>query len=228
MAGMFSRHLLRNGIASVCAFIIMCGAWAGSAPTRYFENSLYGFSVELPANWSQVPEDAVRSLIELTGKKHIVAVFRAPGSPDWYANPSVVIEYYPKVARNISSPVTDDQFLVLADKITKKISASGIQAQIESSSMPPHMKEATAERLRITGVSDPQVDLVKRTVWFEANTTLDEVPGYTWYGVRVFPSGAAVSIAYSTNNDGSLEAAALFRQFHLSLRSLHTGPRSAP
>lgn len=224
-----SKQSLKN--LGLCLFVSMIGSvgWAHAATTQYFESQEYGFSVELPSKWEQVPEDVLKSEIKLSGRRNIKAVFQAPGGEVWFAHPSVAIEFFPRVEQQGGAPITDEEFLSLVGQLMKKLNADSISSQLKNStSLTQPMKDTVAKSLRVKGVSGPQIDLTRKTLWYELDTTVNGVPHYLWYGARVFSSGAAVAVAYSIKNDGSVESDAFFRQFHLSLRSLQSVRENSP
>ena len=171
---MVNREPNRKPLSMSCALLLCWVATAGSvaAAAAPHHRATYGYTLDVPADWVQVPDESVKELlaaVQQPGQKSAIiydAAFQPKANPEWLQHPYVLIQVMPYRNVGVNRQLRESEF----ESVVKAITGQNLQKEIEEKG-----SAAMREMISDISVGRPQLDAPNRRFYWQIDSTVQDV-----------------------------------------------------
>jgi hypothetical protein len=167
------------------------GGGAGPATSTRYTSLRWGFSVEVPAGWKQVPtdvlNDATAAMQKPGGKLVMDAAFQPAGSGRWLSYPYAMVEVIPYSQMGLHGELPESQF----GDLVKSLTGTDVYKKVDE------MVSTTMRgKLSDMGVHDATLDAPNRRFRYSISMTVAGAGRIEGESTAYFGRDALVQVAY--------------------------------
>lgn len=192
----------------VCAMLAITarGVWGtmpGAGPGSHYSGLRWGYSVEVPPGWEQVPDDVVQSaaaqMQKPGGKVVFDAAFQAAGSGRWLSYPYAIVQVIPYANLGLEGELPESQFAA----VVKSLTGSDAIKRIDDA-MPTTLRG----KVSATGVHDAVLEPEQRRFHYALAMNVAGVGPVEGASTAYFGRNALVQVSYYALAPGGPDAPA--------------------
>jgi uncharacterized membrane-anchored protein len=109
----------------VLALLVLADlSWSRPAPAAPFHSAAYGYTLEVPADWVQIPQDAVQQMLQAVQGPGVAASiiydagFQLKANPQWLEYPYVLVQVVPYRKFGVNRQINEDEFPSVVKSMT--------------------------------------------------------------------------------------------------------------